>query len=116
MLRRGVRDRLPQASTLRHLLPVGIKKDPAGLDGKALLEGSLAVMDGIRDANIKGNRREVRADAAYGEAPDDFDAIGMALAERRGERLFLVKGARSSPAASTSTPVPSLRRRSEPGR
>ena len=54
-------------STLRHLLPVGIKKDPAGLDGKALLEESLAVMD-------------------------DFDAIGMALAERRVGALFLVKG------------------------
>ena len=53
-------------STLRHLLPVGIKKDPAGLDGKALLEESLAVMDGIRDANIKETAEKFGADAAHG--------------------------------------------------
>lgn len=79
-------------STLRHLLPVGIKKDPAGLDGKALLEESLAVMDGIRDANIKETAEKFGADAAHGKASDDFDAIGMALAERRVGALFLVKG------------------------
>ena len=79
-------------STLRHLLPVGIKKDPAGLDGKALLEESLAVMDGIRDANIKEVAEKFGADAAHGKASDDFDAIGMALAERRVGALFLVKG------------------------
>ena len=67
-------------STLRHLLPVGIKKDPAGLDGKALLEESLTVMDGIRDANIKETAEKFGADAAHGKASDDFDAIGMALA------------------------------------
>ena len=79
-------------STLRHLLPVGIKKDPAGLDGKALLEESLTVMDGIRDANIKETAEKFGADAAHGKASDDFDAIGMALAERRVGALFLVKG------------------------
>ena len=93
-------------STLRHLLPVGIKKDPAGLDGKALLEESLTVMDGIRDANIKETAEKFGADAAHGKASDDFDAIGMALAERRVGALFLVKG-KILPAASTSTPAPS---------
>lgn len=79
-------------STLRHLLPEGIKKDPAGLDGKALLEASLAVMDGVRDANIKQAAEEFGGDAAHGKASDDFDAIGMALAERRVKALFMVKG------------------------
>ena len=78
--------------TLRHLLPEGIKKDPAGLDGKALLEESLAVMDGIRDANLKQAAERFGADAAHGKASDDFDAIGMALAERRVAALFMVKG------------------------
>ena len=64
----------------------------SGLDGKALLEESLAVMDGIRDANIKETAEKFGADAAHGKASDDFDAIGMALAERRVGALFLVKG------------------------
>lgn len=78
--------------TLRHLLPEGIKKDPAGLDGKALLDEALTVMDGIRDANIKQAAEQFGADAAHGKASDDFDAIGMALAERRVAALFMVKG------------------------
>ena len=43
-------------------------------------------MDGIRDANIKETAEKFGADAAHGKASDDFDAIGMALAERRVER------------------------------
>ena len=66
--------------------------DHESLDGKALLEESLAVMDGIRDANIKETAEKFGADAAHGKASDDFDAIGMALAERRVGALFLVKG------------------------
>lgn len=79
-------------STLRHLLPQGIKKDPAGLNGKELLEASLAVMDSIRDANIKQAAEEFGGDAAHGKASDDWDNIGMALAERRVKALFMVKG------------------------
>lgn len=79
-------------STLRHLLPVGIKKDPAGLNGKELLDASLAVMDGIRDANLKQAAEEFGGDAAHNKASDDFNAIGMALAERRVKALFMVAG------------------------
>ncbi|WP_296011745.1 hypothetical protein [uncultured Adlercreutzia sp.] len=79
-------------STLRHLLPVGIEKDPAGLNGKELLEAALGVMDGIRDANIKQAAEEFAGDAAHNKASDDWDNIGMALAERRVKALFMVKG------------------------
>lgn len=79
-------------STLRHLLPQGIEKDPAGLDGKTLLEDSLAVMDAVRDANIKTVAEAFGGDAAHGKASDDWDEIGMALAERRVKALLMVKG------------------------
>lgn len=81
-----------KVSTLRHLLPVGILKDPAGLNGKELLEESLAVIDGVRDANIKETAEKFGGEAAHGKASDDWDNIGMALAERRVAALFMVKG------------------------
>ena len=81
---------LLERPTLGQILIDG--QDVTSLDGKALLEESLAVMDGIRDANIKETAEKFGADAAHGKASDDFDAIGMALAERRVGALFLVKG------------------------
>ena len=81
---------LLERPTLGQILIDG--QDVTSLDGKALLEESLAVMDGIRDANIKETAEKFGADAAHGKASDNFDAIGMALAERRVGALFLVKG------------------------
>ena len=85
-------DYFRKITSLRHLLPVGIEKDPAGLNGKELLEQSLAVMDGIRDENIKGLTERYAADAAHGKASDGWNNIGMALAERRVLALFMTKG------------------------
>jgi hypothetical protein len=79
-------------STLKHLLPEGIGKDPATLDGKKLLAESLAVIDGIRDANIKAAAEAFGGDAARGKGSDDLVEIGMALAEKRIKALFMVKG------------------------
>lgn len=79
-------------STIKNLLPEGIKKDPQSLNGKELLEASLAIMDGLRDANIQKMADEFGADAAHGKASDDWNTIGMALAERRVRVLFMTAG------------------------
>ena len=49
------------------------------------------VLGGIRDLNIKPPRSSAPM-RPTAKTPDDFDAIGVALAERRVGALFLVKG------------------------
>ncbi len=79
-------------STLRHLLPVGIEKDPAGLDGKMLLEDALTIMDAQREANVKQVLEQYALDASKDRATDDYNAIALALLERKVGVLLVQEG------------------------
>ena len=67
------------ALLISHLLPVDIEKDPAGLDGKMLLEDALTIMDTQREANVKQVLEQYALDASKGRATDDYNAIALAL-------------------------------------
>ena len=79
-------------STLRHLLPTGIEKDPASLTGEQLRDDAMAIMEADRQAKVQQVIDEFEYDLSKGRATDDYDALALALVERKVKALFVQAG------------------------
>ncbi|MDT9121390.1 hypothetical protein RSW84_28495, partial [Escherichia coli] len=64
----------------------------AGLDGKTLLEDALTIMDAQREANVKQVLEQYAYDASKDKATDDYNAIALALLERKVGVLLVQEG------------------------
>ncbi len=78
--------------TCRQLLDQGIMKDPTTLSGKELRDGAVAIMEGLQDAELAQLKERYGYLASKGEASDDPVKIGLMLAERMVDTLFLEQG------------------------
>lgn len=74
------------------LLPQGIKKDPRTLSGRDLRDGAIAILEGIRSAQMAELRDRFAYGASKDTASDQVEAIALALTERKVEVLFLEEG------------------------
>ncbi len=79
-------------STLRHLLPTGIEKDPASLTGEQLRDDAMAIMEADRQAKVQQVIDEFEYDLSKGRATDDYNALALALVERKVKALFVQAG------------------------
>ena len=81
-----------KVSTLRHLMPTAIEKDPASLTGEQLRDDALAIMEADRDAKVQKALDKFAYDLSKGKATDDYNELAMALVERKVAALFVQEG------------------------
>ena len=81
-----------KVSTLQHLLPTAIEKDPASLTGEQLRDDAMAIMEADRQTKLQKVLDEFAYDLSKGKATDDYNDLAMALVERKVAALLVEEG------------------------